>query len=121
MSYSRFSSDDWSCDLYIYADVSGGWTIHVAGNRINPEVEIPSVPQFIESDPEGWLEKYNAQMEVVDKARRVHIDLPHAGETFHEPTPEATLDRVRELRALGYRCPDRVEERLLEDAVEEGA
>ena len=33
MSYCRFSSDDYGCDAYVYEDVSGGFTIHLAGRR----------------------------------------------------------------------------------------
>ena len=34
MSYCRFSSEDFSSDVYCYADCSGGFTTHVASNRI---------------------------------------------------------------------------------------
>lgn len=30
MSYCRFSSMNWMCDVYAYADMDGGWTVHVA-------------------------------------------------------------------------------------------
>jgi hypothetical protein len=33
MSYCRWSSDNWMSDVYVYEDVSGGWTTHVAGRR----------------------------------------------------------------------------------------
>jgi hypothetical protein len=33
MSYCRWSSDHFDCDVYVYEDVSGGWTTHVAGRR----------------------------------------------------------------------------------------
>lgn len=33
MSYCRWSSMNWQCDVYVYEDVSGGWTTHVAGSR----------------------------------------------------------------------------------------
>jgi len=33
MSYCRWSSDNWQCDLYCYDDISGGITTHVAGYR----------------------------------------------------------------------------------------
>lgn len=33
MSYCRWSSDDWQCDVYVYADANGGWTCHVADRR----------------------------------------------------------------------------------------
>lgn len=33
MSYCRWSSMNWMCDVYVYEDVGGGWTTHVAGRR----------------------------------------------------------------------------------------
>lgn len=33
MSYCRFSSDGFNCDVYVYEDCAGGWTTHVAANR----------------------------------------------------------------------------------------
>lgn len=33
MSYCRWSSDHFECDVYVYESVSGGWTTHVAGRR----------------------------------------------------------------------------------------
>lgn len=38
MSYCRWSSDFGECDVYVYADVSGGWTTHVAGRRLKHRV-----------------------------------------------------------------------------------
>jgi hypothetical protein len=34
MSYCRWSSNDFQCDVYVYEDVAGGWTTHVACNRV---------------------------------------------------------------------------------------
>ena len=36
------------------------------------------------------------------------IDLPHAGESFCDSTPEALKARLLYLRSVGYRFPDRV-------------
>lgn len=33
MSYCRWSSMNWKCDVYVYADASGGWTTHVASRK----------------------------------------------------------------------------------------
>lgn len=33
MSYCRFSSSNWMCDVYVYEDCGGGWATHVAGRR----------------------------------------------------------------------------------------
>jgi hypothetical protein len=33
MAYCRWSSDFFECDAYVYEDVNGGWTTHIAGRR----------------------------------------------------------------------------------------
>lgn len=33
MSYCRWSSMNWRCDVYTYADMGGTWTTHVAARR----------------------------------------------------------------------------------------
>lgn len=43
MSYCRFSSDNFMSDVYVYEDVSGGWTTHVAANC----KLIPPIPDII--------------------------------------------------------------------------
>lgn len=43
MSYCRWSSMNWMCDVYVYEDVSGGWTTHVAGRRR----AIPPIPDLM--------------------------------------------------------------------------
>ncbi len=78
MSYCRWSTDEFRCDLYIYANVNGYWTIHVAGRTRDGE----------------------------------DITLPHAGATFDLPSPRECADKVDELVALGFNCPDYVAEDL---------
>jgi hypothetical protein len=58
MSYCRWSSDFFECDVYVYANVSGAWTTHVAGRRfkhIVPDELKNAYPK--QSDPQ-WVEKY---------------------------------------------------------------
>lgn len=43
MSYCRWSSMNWRCDVYTYEDVMGGWTTHVAGRRR----VIPPIPDIL--------------------------------------------------------------------------
>lgn len=103
MAYCRFSSDDFRCDVYVYEDVTGGWTTHVAGNR-RAESYTP-MPNDIDF----------AQMEEWEKANLVPIKLPHAGETFNDATPGECADRLESLRALGYQVPQRAIDLLREE------
>ena len=120
MSYCRWSSDDFNCDLYVYADVSGGWTIHVAGNRIVGEVPRVDWPFDVEC-PEArdrFGLQLAAQSSFLETAERRPIQLPHAGETFHEADPLACAAQIQRLLDLGYRAPAEVVAELLEEAEE---
>ncbi|MEV6897481.1 hypothetical protein [Amycolatopsis sp. NPDC051372] len=120
MSYCRWSTDDFQCDLYIYEDARGGWTIHVAGNRVAYTQPLPEPIELTDTNFDEWWARHKLVGEMVDRADRVPIELPHAGEAFNELTAGAAADRVRELRNLGYHCPDRVEQSLREEAQEDG-
>ena len=106
MSYCRWSSDDWRCDLYCYEHVAGGWMIHVAGNR---PLNVPRNDEpFIRERIAEWSAKHNAQLDYLRDCPREDIALPHAGETFNEPTLAKFARRLLELRAIGYSFPDYV-------------
>lgn len=121
MSYCRFSSDDFQSDLYVYANVSGDWTIHVAGNRVEWLVDLPEPVDLTPGNGMAWAARHRKVLEWLDeehegtKYQRVPIDLPHDGETFSEKDPGSAAVRVTQLMALGYRCPDHVVPTLLKE------
>lgn len=105
MAYCRWSSDDWQCDVYVYEDVAGGYTIHVATNR---PIFRDSLPEPVEWDPdnvEPWFTRHFAVMKIMERAERAPIGGPYDGETFRDPTPDACADRLEMLRAAGYNVP----------------
>lgn len=55
MSYCRWSSMNWMCDVYVYEDVGGGWTTHVAGQRR----AIPPVPDILASSLSMALHRWS--------------------------------------------------------------
>lgn len=115
MSYCRWSSDAFKSDLYVYEHVGGYWAIHVAGSRYVGDVPTLAYPTDAK-DPaqvEAFKASYDAQRKFFDAgAATALINLPHAGETFQEPTPGACADRIEELVALGYHVPAGVVEEL---------
>ncbi|MEE8473543.1 MAG: hypothetical protein V3S82_10290 [Dehalococcoidia bacterium] len=117
MSYCRWSSMAWKCDVYAYGDVSGGHTIHVAGNRHVHPNGIPDLPNILEVSTEEFLAAYKVQHKRLDEAKLVPIGLPADGETYHEPTEEAMVERLQELAKMGYNVP----EDLLVWPLDEGA
>lgn len=112
MSWCRWSTDDFLCDLYVWDDVAGGTVVAVAGRRVVYEAPLPDPVPW---DPDRIEEILARQQAVRDLPQHFEdITLPHAGEIFREPDTNAAADRVAELRALGYRCPADVEQALRE-------
>jgi hypothetical protein len=116
MSYCRWSSDFFRCDIYAY-ESTAGFEIHVAGRKLkNP----PPVP--VKQEGQDWSDFYagpefqawqRAYHEASNRDDDEWEDLggPFDGEEFVEPDFESYRERMLELRALGYRFPD--------DAIEE--
>lgn len=105
MSYCRFSSDNYRCDVYCYA-CDGGYSIEVATHRITGD--IPQVPERTDENYSDYIRAFESQMEFVLSAERVEIGLPYDGEDYLEPTELATAKRLESLRDAGYRVPQEV-------------
>ena len=127
MSYCRWSTDDFRCDLYCYEHVDGTWTTHVASNRpvwTPPEggtwLDLPD-PEDPQEARDAWMRKYRARQEALDKAERVKIGGPYDGQTFKDPTLWEFKARLLHLREVGYNFPDYVLEAVDEEMAEEAA
>lgn len=120
MSYCRWSSDNWQCDLYCYEDCYGGWTTHVAGNRLVgdiPKANFPG-PNATDADWTEFNKAHDAQMKWLETAKREDIGLPHDGESFNDPTLAEFKQRLLALRSIGYRFPDYVLEEVDQEMAE---
>ena len=115
MSYCRWSSDDFSCDVYCY-ESSGGFETHVAGNRVIGD--IPKIPSFISSHPDVWLKAHKAQMAFLDTCERKPIGLPCDGMAFTDPDLPSFLSRLESLKQMGYIVPDWVIKSVKQDIKE---
>ena len=122
MSYCRWRSDDFACDLYCYEDAAGGWTTHVAGKRILGNIPKVGFPEQGADDATAatqewvtWADGIRTQHVFLETAEREDIKLRYVGETFNDPTLEAFRARLLELRSLSYRFPDYVLERIDEE------
>jgi hypothetical protein len=118
MSYCRWSSSNWRCDLYIYESDSG-WMIHVARNRIVGRV--PDIVWPVDKSPEAverFAVTHKAQMDFIATADRKPIGLPHDGETFCASSASECADLVELLIRTGYHAPASVVMTLREEAAE---
>lgn len=130
MSFCRWSSMNYMCDLYCYADVSGGYKTHVAGLRPTraPVDDGPAQLAMIRSyqhkndDPLSYVMDINwymymhrAQLDELKDIPKMKIGLPHDGESFNDPDLTSFLERVRYLREVGYNIPPWLESDILEE------
>lgn len=107
MSYCRWSTDDFQCDVYVYADARGGWTTHVAGRRVVYKEPLPPVVPFPGEgeSADAWFERYRKVNAMHDEADLVDIGLPYDGDCFSDDTPSECADRLAMLHDLGYIVP----------------
>lgn len=116
MSYCRWSSDDFQCDVYVYAS-GRGWTTHVAGRRHVFTTTLPPVLDY-HADPEAWWARYQIVSDMVEAAELVEIGGEFDGAWFDDDTPGECADRLEHLRACGYMVPQYAIDELREEAAE---
>jgi len=124
VSYCRWSSDDFQCDLYVYEDVRGGVTIHVARSRY---VFTKPLPPPIDPPAENrtgaqlaiWIkatiERHVIVTAMLRQARLEPLGLPNDGESFHGLSYRDAADKVRDLIQMGYKCDPTVADILERD------
>lgn len=106
MSYCRWSSDDFACDLYCYQS-GDGWITHVGTTRF--VVDIPKLPSPV-ADLAAFLAACQRQSAALKDADSQPIGLPFDGQSFRDDCLEDFRERLLALRAAGYRFPDYVME-----------
>jgi hypothetical protein len=143
MSYCRWSSMNWGCDVYVYENVSGYWTTHVAGRRRIfppiPDIGWRRMPSFgavwdkearAATYPSKWHRRCaHAFYWLANLWHRLHmfnlgliplrtIGLPHDGETFNDAGPAECADTLESLSRAGYVVPQNVIKALREEAAD---
>jgi len=82
MSYCRFSSNNFSSDLYIYESIDAGFVIHVASSRFIGDIpKVPALNSGISAD--DFFKAHEKQMKFLENAKSEDIELPYAGESFN--------------------------------------
>lgn len=120
MSYCRFSTDQFRCDVYVYEHCGGWHQIHVAGNKHVSDKPRPA-PVSLDAPFAEYMAADDALTAWMDQATRVAIDLPHAGESFECAGPLECAEKLEELKALGYVVPQFAIDALREEAAEQSA
>ena len=110
MSYCRWSCLNGYCDVYVYEDVNGGWTTHVASRRIPPGCPVNGMSLITAISLSGptrdlLLEVQRIERDWRDAHPSAPIDLPEAGTSFNHDTPGECADNLERLRGLGFVVP----------------
>lgn len=125
MSYCRWSSDGFRSDVYVYADVSGGWTTHVAGSRrLNLDTLPPDPYEGLWETgklPADFNERSRAYYNALELLPFEDIDLPDAGKSFNHSTPQECAANLQRLKNAGFHVPDGVIETLENEKDDEEA
>jgi hypothetical protein len=132
MSYCRWSSDGFKCDVYVYEDVYGGYTCHVASRKIVNAHEAPHCPTLYDydsfnegktsdEDMDDFMSKHRAYMEWLKTgAVREDIGLEYDGKTFNVETATEMGNSLKMMKDMGYQVPDYAIESLWEEGKEKG-
>ena len=122
MSYCRWSSDAFGCDVYVYEDVSGGYTCHVAGRKMKDREGEPMRPdvQLILDDRIDEFMVINRAWDEWHKTKElVNIGLPHDGQSFNVETAEDMAELLVSLKEMGYQVPQYAIDSLIEESEEQ--
>jgi hypothetical protein len=87
MSYCRWSSDFFECDVYVYANVSGMWTTHVAGRRLKHRVPDALKAAHPDRGDPDFVRKYMEAYRAVEAWRN---SLPCDEYTVNYAQPDGT-------------------------------
>lgn len=122
MSYCRWSCLGGQSDLYAYADVHGGVTLHISERR---RVLTPDVPEDPTADMisgkishQEWADLHKVRNQAIDKCKLEAIGLSRDGQGFNLDFEEAA-NLVADLRKEGYVIPEGVEDDIRADMEEE--
>lgn len=116
MYYCRFSSDDYQCDVHVFADADGRYRTHVAGQRVVLTDPLPPPVPFDMDHIHEWMKRDRVVMKMIAAKERETILLPQADGRFTDDTPAECLRRLKGLRELGYRVPQHVIDTIAEEA-----
>lgn len=120
MSYCRWSTDGFQCDLYVY-EAEDGHCIHVASSRWIERA--PTIPWKWAGTPiigklvfKLYQRHYRKWVETRTK---VDIGLKYDGESFYCMTAGECAWKCESLKEMGYNVPQYVIDELYEESKEE--
>lgn len=131
MSYCRWSSDDYTCDVYVYESFGDVWVTHVANRRWVSTTELPEPVELIPGDEArltAWFERHRLVLDRHGDPEHGHwLELTEhvgpdgaedVGASFEHETPGECAANLQRLASLGFNVPQGVIADLLEERSE---
>ena len=115
MSYCRWSSDDYQCDIYAY-ESEDGFVVHVATNRRTPDEPFPEPVSYHEAGFEAWMDRERRVVEMMKASPSKLLNLPHDGESSSFDTAVECAIELERLKGCGYNVPQYAIDALREEA-----
>jgi hypothetical protein len=124
VSYCRWSTDDFQCDLYVFDHCYGGTAVYVARRkrRFKAPLPPPITGKWWEDDKrsKAFWGRHNQVMEMLDDKYEGEfwdwekLPEPHAGATYIVETHADAIELIGKLRAAGFNAPTDLEDVLRE-------
>lgn len=146
MSYCRWSSDHFECDVYVYE--GHRWVTHVAGRRRKNKLPDAIKAMYPRFDSENFVSEYMAAksaenewiksqphktvmakstdgtavaMYFLADSEFQALPAPHAGRTYEHDSPGECADWLLVLREAGFNVPQHAVDALREEQAEMNA
>lgn len=107
MSYCRWSTDDYQCDLYVYDHYDGYISINVAGRRRVPSKPLPPKIPLTKDNVDAYLarDKYIRENCYPEDCEWVNVPEKWAGKSFCIYDHEEAAQLVMQMMQDGVVCP----------------
>lgn len=110
MSYCRWSTDSFRCDIYAYESVGDFWVVYVAGNRLPNDAprEIYPTDWNDKKQTEAYFRAHKELSVYMEDCERLPIGGPCDCERFKLSNLHEFKAKMIELKEQGYCFPDSV-------------
>lgn len=115
MSYCRWSSDNFNCDVYAYESVYGGIEVNLANRRYKgeiPKVDDSLLLSFTTENKELWQAQKKAQSYYLERCGTEPLQLKEKRKDYNVDTLQELYDSFLDLIECGYRIPGYVMENI---------
>lgn len=117
MSYCRFSSDNFKCEVYCYEGIDGFHVI-IARKKFKDIKNAPHVDYINDYNIDEVLIQHKNFNDWMETAEEVDIGLPEDGEHYVFGDVHQAYEKMKQLKEMGYYIPVYTMEILKEDAEE---